>query len=377
MVGIGLTLVVAFGIWIWRRPNRAEIDSRLGLESWPAVDDGLHDSNTDLLHWRGAFWLVHAASPWHLGSARCRLVLRRSTDARTWQEVAELRLRGQDIRDPKFALIGGRLHLYALANRGLSAKPHRTVLATSEDGEHWSELRPVEITNEASDGWLLWRPKTQDGKTWWVAAYASSHGRSILLRSEDGVRFERVSTIWDGDGNDETDVEWLRDGRLLATARLEVTPDALLGNARARTGLALAAPPYTEWRRAESMLTRLDGPALFAHAGRIYAVARFQPPPFGPLTRMASTLARKRTALYVVEPDRLVRLSDLPSSGDTSYAGVALHEGALWISYYTSDPTRDWPWLLGMFLPSQIRMARIPLERLEALAGEKMGAETH
>ena len=61
-------------------------------------------------------------------------------------------------------------------------------------------------------------------------------------------------------------------------------------------------------------------------------------------------------------------LSDLPSAGDTSYAGVVLRDGALFASYYTSDPTRDWPWLLGMFLRSEIRMARVELASLAALA---------
>ena len=45
------------------RPNRAEIAPAYGIESWPAVADGEHNSNTDLIHWRGAFWLIHAARP--------------------------------------------------------------------------------------------------------------------------------------------------------------------------------------------------------------------------------------------------------------------------------------------------------------------------
>jgi hypothetical protein len=174
--------------------------------------------------------------------------------------------------------------------------------------------------------------------------------------------------LHEGDANDETALEFLADGRMLFTARLEVTPDSVLGNEGARTLIGVAPPPYKDWKTVDSRVTRLDGPALFAHAGRIFAVARYQPGPFGRFTRMASALARKRTALYEVREDRLVYLSDLPSAGDTSYAGVVLRDGLLTIDYYTSDVQRDVPWILGMFQRSDIRIATLPVDRLVALA---------
>src|SRR5262245_25405873 len=119
---------VAIGllIWILLRPNHASVDPRLDLASWNLVADGEHNSNTDLLHWRGAWWLVHAASPYHMGTPRSRLVLRRCSDPEPfpysrWEPVAELRVPGSDIRDPKLAAIGERLFLYALTKQGFYA----------------------------------------------------------------------------------------------------------------------------------------------------------------------------------------------------------------------------------------------------------------
>jgi hypothetical protein len=201
-----------------------------------------------------------------------------------------------------------------------------------------------------------------------VPAYWKDHGRSILLRSTDGVHWEQVSVIQEGNGNDETDIAFLPDGRMLATTRLEVTPDTVLGNYDGRTGLHVAAPPYTEWTTHESRLTRLDGPNLFTLDGQVFAVARYQPDPNGLLTRMGGILSRKRTALYRVEPERLVRLSDLPSSADTSYAGVAVRDGFLWVDWYTSRTDRDWPWLFGMALRTDVAMGRIPLDALRELS---------
>jgi hypothetical protein len=363
---IAVGLAALLGYWMLR-PNRAVVDSFLDMETWDAVADGRHNSNTDLIFWRGHFYLVHAASPYHMGSQRCTLVVRRSPDAHHWENVARLNRPGEDIRDPKFAAIGDRLLLYALPNKGLRALPYGTVYSTSGDGVRWTEFAAID-----HPGWLFWRPKTRDGMSWYVAAYWHEHGKSILLTSTDGICWSPVSSINEGDGNDETDLEFLADGRVLCTARLEVTPDNPLGHPDACTLIAVAPPPYREWRCARSQVTRLDGPALFACDGRVFAVARHQPGRRGPLTRLGGVLSRKRTALFLVEESRIVHLSDLPSGGDTSYAGVVLRDGYLYASYYTSDIARDYPWIIGMLASSDIRIARVPLEPLARLAESRL-----
>jgi len=351
-------LAVLIAYWMMR-PNRARVDPALELATWTAVADGLHNSNTDLIFWCDRFYLVHAASPFHMGSNRCKLVVRRSADARIWETVAELKIPGEDIRDPKFATIGDRLFLYALPNRGLRAMPYGTVYATSDNGVHWSAFEKID-----HPGWLFWRPKTNDGLNWYVGAYWHEHGKSILLTSTDGIRWSIVSEIYRGEGNDETDIEFLPDGRLLATARLEVTPDNPRGNPNASTLIAVASPPFTEWRYHKSLVTRLDGPALFSHAGLVFAVARYQPGARGRYTKLGSIYSRKRTSLFRVEENRLLYLSDLPSAGDTSYAGVVLRDGYLYVSYYTSKIDRDYPWIVGMLVRSDIRVAKVGLESL-------------
>ena len=367
MIAFGIIAVGLVGIAYWLlRANRAAVDPALDVATWDAVADGLHNSNTDLIFWRGSFYLVHAASPFHMGSKQCRLIVRRAPDARTWDKVAELGIAGEDIRDPKFAAIGDRLFLYALPNKGLKATPYGTVYSYSADGTTWAPFETI-----AQPGWLFWRPKTRDEKTWYVPAYWRTHGKSVLLSSADGVNWSVVSQIHDGEGNDETDLEFLPDGRMLCTARLEVTPDNPQGNRDASTLIAVAPPPYCEWSKTRSRLTRLDGPALFAHAGRVFAVARYQPGRRGAFTQLGSMWSRKRTSLFLVTQNRLVHLSDLPSAGDTSYAGTVLREGFLYVSYYTSDVTRDYPWIVGMLLSSDIRMARISLPSLAALADRR------
>jgi hypothetical protein len=358
-----LVLVSAVFAYWYHRPNQAEVDPLLGMELWSAVQEEMHDSNTDLLRWQGNFYLVHARSGSHLGTSDARLLVWRSPDARKWTQVAEIAEPEQDLRDPKLAVIQGRLHLYALKNADLEPQPYVTVHATSEDGQRWSKLRELEPR-----GWLFWQPKSPDGETWYVTAYWHEHGKSMLLRSRDGVQWDKVSDIHDGDRNDETALEFMDDGRMLVTARLEGERAWHQGSPDAATLLAVAGPPYTAWTKTVSKTTRLDGPVLFRHQGRIYAVGRFDPEGYDSWYHHSSLLGRKRTALYEVREDALIRLSDLPSAGDTAYAGVVLADGFLYVSYYSSDIERDYPWYLGLVTDSHVLMARIPLERLVNLA---------
>ncbi len=357
-----LGLLILLGWWYYR-PNTATVHPALQVEVYPAVADGMHNSNTDLIYWQDAFWLIHASSPWHLGSPECELILWRSEDARAWERITTFDADGNDIRDPTFAPINGRLYLYVMINEGVMATPFATTMTWSEDGRAWAPMREIE-----PKGWLFWRPKTFDGETWYCPAYWHEHGRSILLKSTDGENWEEVSEIYEGGANDETAIEFLPDGRMLSTARLEVSADSIFGHPGAGTMIGIAEPPYTEWTRTMSKVTRLDGPRLFQYDGAVWAVGRHNPEPRRFPNYPASIVAKKRTALYKVEPDELIYLSSLPSGGDTSYAGVVVREDTAYVSYYTSPIEHDWPWIMGMLLESDILMAQIDLASMAGLA---------
>ena len=59
-----------------------------------------------------------------------------------------------------------------------------------------------------------------------------------------------------------------------------------------------------------------------------------------------------------------MHLADLPSSGDTSYPGATIVDGKVYISYYSNDPGRDYPWLWGMLRPTRIQMTAIDISDL-------------
>jgi hypothetical protein len=332
------------------------------MECWPIVADGAHNSNTDLIYWNGSFYLAHQASVAHFGNEKSRLIVKRSTDAHRWETVAQFPVPGEELRDPKFAAIGGRLFLYALRNRTWNPEPYTTVYTASADGVSWAPLVDIE-----PEGWLFWHPETFDSATWYAPAYWHEHGKAVLLKTSDGMGWSVVSEIHEGDRIDETAIQFLPDGKMMATGRLEGS-ESIWGDARAATLIAMASPPYGDWARTRSRVTRLDGPRLFCYDGQIWAVGRYQPARTAPLSKQGSILSKKRTSLFLVREDGLTYLSDLPSAGDTAYAGVAVLGGEAYVCYYTSRVDRDYPWIAGMIGPTDIRMAKVFLPSLAAVA---------
>lgn len=360
LVCFGLGLLVDY--W-YLRSNRAQVRTDLLVETWYAVNNDWHNSNTDMIFWDDHFYLVHAASPFHFASQKCSLILYKSKDAHAWEKIREFSIPKEDIRDPKFAPIDGKLFLYALANRSIDPEPYTTIFTYSLDGISWEPFENIK-----PEGWLFWRPKSKDARTWYVPAYWWEHGKSILMSTIDGINWQIISTIYEGDRNDETDIEFLADGRMISTARLEFSIN-VFGDKRGCTLVSLVDPPYQVWEQAGKFkITRLDGPCLFNYHDRVYAVGRFQPNIQTPFTWQGSVVARKRTSLFLIEETGLKYLSDLPSAGDTSYAGVVVKNQHAYICYYTSNIDRDYPWIVGMLEPSPIAMVKVDLNKLEALA---------
>ena len=346
--------------------NHSDVDRTIVLEDWDGVNDGLHNSNTDLIDFDGSLFLIHQASPFHLGTDQARLVIRRSEDdGRTWEYVTEIDGGDLDIRDPKFLIVGDRLYLYVLMNVELNPEPFTTLFTWSSDGRNWT---PLEETGHPE--WLFWRPRNIGG-TYFVPAYYYEHGRSILLHSEDGENWTRYAEIYEGGRNDETAVAVLPDGTMIATARLEYS-DSVFGHRDGSTLISRSMPPYRNFEAlTEDNSNRLDGPALFVHDDRIFALARWQPKKRMPWQRIGSAFTRKRTALFEVTEEGLVWLSDLPSTGDTSYGGIVMRGDEALVCYYTSDIRKEFVWFTGLLSPSPIRMARIDLDALAAKADRK------
>jgi hypothetical protein len=143
-----------------------------------------------------------------------------------------------------------------------------------------------------------------------------------LYRSADGLAFEKVADDpFPGGEPNESSLVFDKDG----TCRCLLRRDDPGGAGQ----LGTALPPYTKWSW-EDLGARIGGPHMARlEDGRLAAVVRLYQP-------------RARTALCWIEEGtepgkRTLREAlALPSGGDTSYAGMVLEGGVLWISYYSS-----------------------------------------
>ncbi len=376
--------------WDLREPPSFAADPVLKLEHWTATsEDELkkqHNSNTEMIYFNNSFILIHAQTKWHLEDKSGAFVVKTSPDAKTWTEVTRITLPDTDVRDPKFAIIKGQLFLYFLPNLSFDPLPHTTFWSVSDDGIHWKtpeELTTVTVLHTIGEetrrvttgGWEFWRPKTRDGKTWYMVAFGkkppSNASISILVKSTDGINWEEVSEVYTRHPTHEPTMEFLPDGSIISTLRCGSlgTAGYEFGNPTANTVIAVAKYPYKEWTYSYSFITRFDGATLFPVEDRIFATGRNH---LGPRFDMGNHLGRKRTAFYEVKPDRLIHLFDLPSNGDTAYTGVVKKGDEIYTSYYTSPIEKDYPWIAGVcFFPkTDVRIAKVSASGLVQYADQ-------
>jgi hypothetical protein len=325
---------------------------------------------------------------------------------------------GRDIRDPAFFIVTDALghqtlHLKAITRLPTNLSETQTrdtgvdsisVGFSSEDGTTWSSLARL-----APNTWSFWRVK-KVGTVFYSAAYHDGDSSVSLFSSPDGVTWTQGTQVFGvtSDTPLETELVAMPNGNLLALVRTDGDDADLPGNdGNQRTHLCWAAPPYTSFDCPQTILgERLDGPVAFFWQGRLFVVARRHVDTDG-------VHMRKRTALFELAPtttatadagpdggelvtidsgvpleadiaasadwgtsptdagpdggawDREPILAvkwwgDLPSAGDTSYAGVAFtdatHARVVW---YAGDIPSDQAWYLSMFEPTNIWLGTI------------------
>ncbi len=362
-------LVGSLFLWWWVRPSNYQVNSHLEFTNDVLVTNGRHNANTDLIYWNGNYYFIYANQPGNQGSTTTFLSVNRGNDLPDMAEIMQLRVAGEDIRDPKFAIINNQIFIYYLKNNGVIAIPYGTAYMNSSDGVTWST--PADLPSMA--GWCLWRPRTIDNVTWYCSVYKNDQTDCSLFRTTNGINWAFVSKIASGVGISEDELTFLSDGRMLVSIRNEMNSATVIGDVNAGTLLAIAAPPYTSWSVTLDRLTKLDGPCLFnlndtSNVTHYFAVGRFQPEVDSMLTAMGSVFAKKRTSLFefvgLSATPAMRYISDLPSSGDSTYEGVVVKNGRLYITYYTNDPARDPAWLLGMLIPSDIMLTNMSVASL-------------
>jgi len=280
-------------------------------------DQAEHNAFTDLLHHQDRWYCVFREGSRHV-SADGSLRVITSADGRDWKSLALISHPVDDLRDAKLSVTpDGR---FMLNGAGMQAdKPiryHSMAWFSTDSGQTWDHGRRI-----GDPGFWLWRAHWHKGIAYSMGYRTDRDRTQRILRfyhSRDGSKYETlIERVQIANGVGEDRILFLEDGSALCLLRHETgSKNAFLGKSK---------PPFTHWSWQELGL-RIGGPNMLQLPdGRIIAVTRLYAP-------------RTRTSLSWIDPDAgtMTECLELPSGGDTSYAGLVLHNSQLWISYYSS-----------------------------------------
>ena len=275
-----------------------------------------HNAFTDLIRFNDEWFCVFREATQHVsGDGALRVI--RSTDAKNWTSAALITSDVADLRDAKITVTPDRQLMLsgAAAMHDTSQYKHQSMSWFSDDGETWSE--PMLVGQR--DNWL-WRVTWHEGQAYGVG-YSTNHAKdrlARLFRSPDGKKYDvLVERLFDQGYPNETSLVFTADNTCYCLLRRD---------ADSRTGMfGTAQPPYTDWNW-QDLGIHVGGPQMIQLPdGRLLAAVRLVD-------------GRTRTSLCWIEPKgaKITEFLELPSGGDTSYAGMVWHADRLWVSYYSA-----------------------------------------
>ena len=284
-------------------------------------DRAPHNAFTDLTRFNDRWFCVFREGRSHVSPDGALRVIA-SDDGEQWESVALIESPTSDLRDAKITQTpDGRLMLSgAEAINQPKTHRHQSLCWFSDDGRQWS--KPVDIG--MPDNWL-WRVTWHRGKAYGFGYGCRSDNRGIrLFQSDDGKSFETLIPKSDVKGTypNETSLVFRPDGMAICLLRQDGEPNSGF--------LGTAEPPYKSWTW-KSLGTRIGGPHLIQLPdGRLIAAVRLYD-------------GQVRTSLCWLDRENatLKEALKLPSSGDTSYAGLVWHDDRLWVSYYSAHESGD------------------------------------
>lgn len=293
--------------------------------------NGEHNAFTDLIRWKGAYWLTFRSCPdGHMVFPTSTVRILRSEDANEWKEVHQFSVAKRDVRDPHFLVFKEKLFVYTgtwwsgdgeLPREEYDLNLHLGYAVHTADGGEWSE--PTQL--EGTFGHYIWRAAAHGDKAYlcgrrkrdYTNDVGGSGGVKILeaamLESDDGIVWKYHSLFQPEFGN-ETAFLFEEDGSLLSLSRCK-------GNL---AQLSRTAPPWKEKELIDISLY-VGGPLLTKWGDR-YLVGGRRTTEEGP-----------RTTLYWLKENELKPFLELPSDGDNSYPGFVEHDdGSGLVSWYST-----------------------------------------
>ena len=301
-------------------------DPQMTIESVERIwDRAQHNAFTDLVRFNDRWYCTFREGSGHVPGTNGLIRIIASDDGQNWYSIARLSERGVDLRDPKISVTPEKRLMITMGGSYYQGrkllKRISKVSFSDKKGESFSAPQDVVMDDriKTNQDWL-WRVTWNKEWGYGVVYQAIEDKWNIhLVYTSDGIEYTYLTRFsLDGKPN-ETTLRFLADGKtMVALVRREGEDQmGMVGQ---------STPPYRQWTW-NKLDQRLGGPNfLLLRDGSLLSASRVyrQDKTYG--THLA------RFDLY----GNFTPLMELPSGGDTSYAGMQLIGGHLYISYYSS-----------------------------------------
>lgn len=288
--------------------------------------DGYHNAFTDIARFKDNFFVTFRHGTKHPAEGRGQIYVIKSKDTKRWELIKKFPAL-PDSRDPKLFVFKNKLGVVFFA---ISDHPEffrhwvHSYISYSEDGVNFSD--PIRIENYNLRFWRI--------RNYRDVVYAATcksmpeEMGTFLFRSEDGIKFDYVSTIVKDDHANEADLLF-EDETCYALVRREDCKTPVI---------AVSKYPFEKWVRYTTNII-LRGPHIFKYKGKIYCAGRVFLRPDGKLHSYIKNETEYKPKTAILELDKknmiLKPVLILPSGGDTSYCGSIIYQGKIYLSYYS------------------------------------------
>jgi hypothetical protein len=306
-------------------------------------DRAAHNAFTDLTFFQNRWYCTFREGTGHIPGVNGSIRIIASDDGQNWYSLALISELGIDLRDPKLSITPDQrlmLNLEAAFYERTTAKKRESWVSFSDkEGRQFGPAQkitfPADIVTEHD--WL-WRVSWHEGVGYGVIYQAREEEWDLrLLRTTDGLTYELITTFAIEGKPSETTLRFTPDGDMLALVRKD--GGDYLGM------IGRSAPPYDRWQW-EKLSARLGGPNFIQLPnGRLVCA-----------TRDYSGKEHTTVLAFMDTSGQFIPIVILPSNGDTSYPGMVIRNGILYVSYYSAHEGK-----------SNIYLARLSVEGLEGL----------
>lgn len=281
-------------------------------------DQGNHNAFTDIIRFNNRWYCTFREADDHVGGdGRIRILI--SKDGEKWESAAALTEAGIDLRDPKLSVTPDKRLMVVMGGsvyQGTKVlKGRRPRVAFSKDGKNFTAPQAV-----LTEGDWLWRVTWHKGNAYGVSYRVDTADWTVSLhKSPDGVQWTKVKQLDVPGRPNETTVRFLPNGDMMALVRRET--------ADKQAWIGVSPAPYTEWKWKPAGV-QVGGPNFIVLPdGQMVAGGRDY--------RQAAT-KKYTTVIGPMTADGFTQKLPFPSGGDNSYPGFVMHNGVLWMSYYSS-----------------------------------------